>query len=47
MGHSGEAQERLTTRGVPTVHEVIVKSSRVTPPGVVTPGDIDYAVEHV
>ncbi len=47
MGHSGEVREHLTTRDVLTVHEVIVESSRVTPPGVVAPGDIEYVVEHV
>jgi len=47
MGHSGAVREHLTTRDVLTVHEVIVESSRVTPPGAVAPGDIEYTVDHV
>jgi len=47
MSAPEDGREYLTVQDVLTIHEVVVESDPDTPPGVSSPGDIEYVVEHV
>ena len=47
MGEDSESISYLSADDIQAIHELIVEASAETTAGVASPGDIEYAVEHV
>lgn len=47
MGEDSESISYLSTDDIQAIHELIVEANAETTAGVASPGDIEYAVEHV
>jgi len=47
MGEDSESISYLSVDDIHAIHELIVEANAETTAGVASPGDIEYAVEHV
>ena len=47
MGEESESISYLSADDIHDIHELIVEANAETTAGVASPGDIEYAVEHI
>ncbi|MFD1647999.1 hypothetical protein [Haloarchaeobius litoreus] len=47
MDEESESISYLSAADIRDIHELIVESNAVTTAGISSPGDIEYAVEHI